>query len=120
MIRLTNFINRALATPSTSPADTTGKSADAAPLPRAKAFRNPNLPAPIGKREQVKRSIGATFSAGPSPTALDAPVNRQARLNAATAPVLESAEPPDPSQDFPPSPLLSKPLSTIRESDEEG
>ena len=88
MTRLTNIFNRALTSPSASPADSTGNSAT---LVRSPAVRNlnMNLPAPIGKREQIKRLLGAAFSNGTSPVALDGPVKPQGMLNAAKKPVLQ-------------------------------
>lgn len=88
MTRLTNILKRALISPSASPAKATGNSAT---LVRSEAVRNlnMNLPAPIGKRDQIKRSLGAVFAASPAVVALDGPVKRQARLNAAKTPVLQ-------------------------------
>ena len=88
MNRLTNIFNRAVASPLASPAETADHSAT---LVRSKAVRNLNthLPAPIGKRNQIKRSPGVVFAAAPAVGALDGPVKHQTRLNAAKTPVLQ-------------------------------
>lgn len=146
MTRLTNILNRATVAPSPSPAEDTGNSSR---LVRSNGARNlhanTNLPAPIGKREQAKRFIGAAFSASATPTALDGPVRRQARPAAARTPApqaalareqsaalldrfnalqappqdIRSSAPPDPHRAYPQNPALRRGLSTIHEVDGE-
>ena len=89
MTRLTNILNRALTLPSAPPAETAGNPAT---FLRSKAARNLNmsLPAPVGKRDQIKRSLGAVFAASPAVVALDGPVKRQAKFIAAKTPVLQN------------------------------
>lgn len=80
MNRLTNIFNRAsVARSDSGAASPAGDATTPAQLVRSKGARNLNLPAPIGKREQAKRLLGAAFSVSKAPTALGSPVNHQAK-----------------------------------------
>lgn len=74
-------------------------------ISRSNDVRNLGLPAPIGKREQIKQFLGTTFSVNAKPVAYDAPVaghfkraaSKPTTLSQATAPQqstkLQSAKP---------------------------